>query len=61
MRLPIDTGTVKFVAAGPVEPVLENETRVAKLDENGTALVNVSFVAAGTGIEGMAIGKLGAK
>jgi len=36
MRLPIDTGTVKFAAAGPAEPVLDYETRAPKLDENGT-------------------------
>ena len=32
MRLPIETGTVKFVAAGPAEPVLDYETRAPKLD-----------------------------
>lgn len=37
MRLPIDTQTVKFAAAGPPESVLDYETRAAKLDENGTA------------------------
>ena len=51
MRLPIDTGTVKFAAAGPAEPVLDYETRVPKLDENGTALFNVPLFAAGTGIK----------
>jgi hypothetical protein len=35
MRLPIDTGTVKFAAAAPAEPVLDYETRAPKLDENG--------------------------
>ena len=35
MRLPIDTATVKFAAAGPAEPVLDYETRTPKLDENG--------------------------
>ena len=51
MRLPIDTGSVKFAAAGPAEPVLDYETRVPKLDENGTALFNVPLFAAGTGIK----------
>jgi len=51
MRLPIDTGTVKFAAAGPAEPVLDYETRVPKVDENGTALFNVPLFAAGTGIK----------
>ena len=41
MRLPIDTATVKFAAAGPAEPVLDYETRTPKLDENGVALFNV--------------------
>jgi excisionase family DNA binding protein len=39
MRLPIDTGSVKFAAAGPSEPVLDYETRAPKLDENGIALL----------------------
>ena len=39
MRLPIDTGTVKFAAAGPAEPALDYETRVAKLDENLVATI----------------------
>ena len=42
MRLPIDTGTVKFAAAGPAEPVLDYETRAPKLDENGTRAVRRS-------------------
>jgi hypothetical protein len=33
MRLPIDTGTVKFAVAGPAEPVLDYETRAPKLGE----------------------------
>ena len=41
MKLPIDTGSVKFAAAGPAEPVLDYETRSPKLDENGTPLFNV--------------------
>jgi hypothetical protein len=51
MRLPIDTQTVKFAAAGPAEPVLDYETRVPKLDENGTALFNVPLFAAGSGVK----------
>jgi hypothetical protein len=37
MRLPIDTGTVKFTAAAPAEPVLDYETRAPKLDESPLA------------------------
>ena len=33
MRLPIDTGSVKFAAAGPSEFVLDYETRAPKLDD----------------------------
>ena len=51
MRLPIDTGSVKFAAAGPAEPVLDYETRAPKLDENGTALFSVPLLAAGGGIK----------
>jgi hypothetical protein len=43
MRLLIDTGSVKFAAAGPAEPVLDYETRAPKLDENGTALFAASL------------------
>jgi hypothetical protein len=51
MRLPIDTTSVKFAAAGPAEPVLDYETRAPKLDENGVALFNVPLFAAGTGVK----------
>ena len=51
MRLPIDTGSVKFAAAGLAEPVLDYETKVPKLDENGVALFNVPLFAAGSGIK----------
>ena len=51
MRLPIDTQTVKFAAAGPAEPVLDYETRAPKPDENGTALFNVPLFAAGSGVK----------
>ena len=51
MRLPSDTTSVKFAAAGPAEPVLDYETRAPKLDENGVALFNVPLFAAGTGVK----------
>ncbi len=47
MRLPIDTTTVKFAAAGPAEPVLDFETRQPKTDENGVPLFNVPVFATG--------------
>lgn len=40
MKLPIDTGSVKFAAAGLAEPVLDYETRAPNLDENGMPLFN---------------------
>ncbi len=51
MRLPIDTTSVRFAAAGPAEPVLDYETRAPKLDESGVALFNVPLFAAGTGVK----------
>ena len=51
MRLPIDTATVKFAAAGPAEPVLDFETRQPKTDENGVPLFNVPVFAAGSGVK----------
>jgi excisionase family DNA binding protein len=39
MRLPNDTGTLKFAAAEPAELVLHYETRESKLDENSAALL----------------------
>ena len=50
MKLPIDTGSVKFAAAGPVEPALDYETRAPKLDENGVALFAVPLFALGSGV-----------
>ncbi len=41
MRLPIDTTSVRFAAAGPAEPVLDYETRAPKLDEIGASEVVV--------------------
>ncbi len=51
MRLPIDTTTVKFAAAGPAEPVLDFETRQPKTDENGVPLFYVPVFAAGSGVK----------
>ena len=48
MRLPIDTGSVKFLVAGLAEPVLDYETRAPKLDENGGALFAVPQFALGS-------------
>ena len=50
MPLPIYTGSVKFAAAGPAEPVLDYETRAPKLDENGVALFAVPLFALDSGV-----------
>jgi hypothetical protein len=42
MRLPIDTGIVKFAAAGPAEPVLDYETRAPKLDEDAAVSASIT-------------------
>jgi hypothetical protein len=46
MKLPIDSGLVKFVAAGPAESALDYETRAPGLDGNGAALLSVPHFAA---------------
>ena len=49
MRLPIDTVAVRFVTAGPAEPVLDYESRAQKVDENGLSLFNVHLFAVAAG------------
>ena len=50
MRLPIDTTTIKFAAAGAAEPVLDFATKSQKTDEHGVPLFQVPVFAAGGGI-----------
>ena len=47
MRLPIDTTAVMFAAAGPVEAVLDFETRQAQTDEHHVPLLGISVSAEG--------------
>ena len=49
MKLPIDTTGMTFLAAGPAEPVLDFESKTAKVDENGAALFSVQVVALAEG------------
>ena len=49
MRLPIDTQAVRFVTAGPAEPVLDFETWSQRIDVNGQPLYNVHLFAVGSG------------
>jgi hypothetical protein len=49
MRLPIDTVAVRFVTAGPAEPVLDYDTRSQRVDNDGVPLYNVHLFAAGSG------------
>ncbi len=45
MRLPIDTLAVQFMSASPAEPVLDFETKAARLDGNGQPLYSVHLFA----------------
>ena len=49
MRLPIDTQAVRFVTAGPAEPVIDFETKTQRVDASGQALFNVHLFAVGSG------------
>ena len=49
MRIPIDTVAVRFVTAGPAEPVLDYETRAPKSDESGQPLFSVHLFAVAAG------------
>lgn len=49
MRLPIDTQAVRFVTAGPAEPVIDFETKTQRVDASGLALFNVHLFAVGSG------------
>ena len=44
MKLPIDTSVMTFLAAGPPEPVVDFESKAAKLDEHGAPLFAVQLV-----------------
>jgi hypothetical protein len=50
MRLPVDTTTARFMAAGPPEPSIDFDTKNPKTDDNGQILfqVPVLCVASGT-------------
>lgn len=49
MKLPIDTTGITFLAAGPPEPVLDFESKAARLDENGAPLYSVQTAALADG------------
>jgi hypothetical protein len=49
MRLPIDTQAVRFVTAGPAEPVVDFETKTQRVDATGQPLFNVHLFAVGSG------------
>ena len=53
VRLPFDSGTVKFVVAAPTEPVLDYETPALKLDGNDTPLYAIPLFAAGGRLRGL--------
>jgi hypothetical protein len=49
MKLPIDTTGMTFLAAGPAEPVLDYDSKTAKVDENGEAIHAVQVVVLANG------------
>ena len=49
MRLPVDTSTVNFVAAGPPEPALDFSTKTQKTDADGRPVFTVHLFAVGGG------------
>ena len=44
MKLPIDTSGMMFLAAGPPEPVVDFDTKAAKVDESGQTIFAVQVV-----------------
>jgi hypothetical protein len=44
VKLPIDTTGMTFLAAGPAEPVIDFDSKAAKVDENGEAIFAVQLV-----------------
>lgn len=49
MKLPIDTTGMMFLAAGAPEPVVDFETKAAKVDDSGLAIFSVQIVALSDG------------
>jgi len=49
MKLPIDTTGMTFLAAGPAEPVVDFDTKQAKLDDNGEAIFALQLVVLANG------------
>ncbi|SRR5581483_3867206 len=49
MKLPIDTNGMMFLAAGPAEPVVDFDSKAAKVDENGEAIFAVQVVVLANG------------
>src|SRR5581483_922004 len=50
MKLPIDTNGMMFLAAGPAEPVVDFDSKAAKVDENGEAIYAVQVVVLANGV-----------
>jgi hypothetical protein len=44
VKLPIDTTGMTFLAAGAPEPVLDYDSKAAKVDENGQAIFGLQLV-----------------
>lgn len=60
MRLVIDTSESKFTTAGPVEPVLDFDTRAQRVDELGRPLYKVRlFSISASGHEALCVNVAG--
>ncbi len=55
MRLPVDTSTVNFVAAGPPEPALDFSTKAQKTDADGRPVFTVHLFAVAADASTLAI------
>ena len=51
MRLPVDTTTARFMAAGPPEPSLDFDTKSPKTDDNGQVVYQVSILCVAPGTQ----------
>ena len=49
MRLPVDTTTAHFMAAGPPEPTVDFDTKAPKTDGSGQILFQVPVLCVGGG------------
>ena len=51
MRLPIESNSIQFAAAGPADSDLDVATKAAKTDINGVPLFNAPWYSRGLDVE----------